>query len=173
MIKLFVAVCILACLIEPSLSQPSELSGSYPRSTRKAYKSNFKNCCALGKLSSNSSSCNDFTDLSDRSSGCQYAFTICCNQNKRSNECERGKKHAYSGLPCADLKKDSYCDALTDCCNCCELGIQTRKSGDDCTSTPELSAECNSIFMDCCKYATSCKILIKIIYFKQPMRQCF
>ena len=47
--------------------------------------------------------------------------------------------------------------ALKDCCNCCELGKQTRKNGGECSPIAELNNECNGIFMDCCKSATSCK----------------
>ena len=83
------------------------------RSVRSSYRSNFKNCCASGKQLANSTrSCSDYSSLQDTSSGCRYAFTICCNQNRRTNECDRGKKHAYSGLPCADLKQNNECDTL-------------------------------------------------------------
>ncbi len=162
---LFFIPCYFSSTTEEPLALPLPIamSRSYSRTTRQPSKSNFKTCCALGKLASNSTAmntCYDYSKLNDRSAGCQYAYTICCNQNKRTNECERGKKHAYSGLPCADLKKDSYCDALTDCCNCCELGILTRKNGDDCMSTPELNPECNTIFMDCCKYSRPCNYLL-------------
>jgi hypothetical protein len=112
-------------------------------------RSNFKSCCSQGRESS-ISSCNQFTVLSDTSSGCKYAFTLCCNQNKRTNECDRGKRHAYAGQRCEDLQRDSY-DSLTDCCGCCELGIQTRKNGDECAPSGDLNSECNSIFMDCCR----------------------
>lgn len=86
------------------------------QTSRSSYRANFKECCAIGRQTANSSSansCTDYSRLPDKSGGCKFAFTICCNQNKRNNECERGKKHAYAGLPCDDLKKDSYCDALT------------------------------------------------------------
>ncbi len=120
----------------------------------------FKACCALGKAASNSTSpneCNNYSKLTDKSGGCQFAYTICCSQTRRTTACEKGKKHAYSGRPCLELANDKFCDAEADCCNCCELGIKTRKNGDDCTLSPELNTECNAIFMDCCKYATSCK----------------
>lgn len=47
---------------------------------------NFKTCCALGKAVSNSTylnACTDFSSLKDQSSGCQFAYTICCNQKRR------------------------------------------------------------------------------------------
>ncbi len=70
--------------------------------------------------------------------------------------CETGKKHAYAGKQCNELAHDKICDSAVDCCNCCELGIRTRKNGDDCTLSPVLDTHCNAVFMDCCKYATSC-----------------
>ena len=84
-------------------------------STKPPYRANFRSCCYLGKQTANSSteSCNDYSKLIDNSGSCRYAFTICCNQNRRDNECERGKKHAYSGLACSALNKTSNCDALT------------------------------------------------------------
>ena len=81
------------------------------QSSRNSYRSNFKACCAIGREAPENS-CNDYTRLTDSSGGCKYAFSLCCNQNKRANECERGKRHAYAGLPCEDLKRDSY-DSLT------------------------------------------------------------
>ncbi len=159
---------VLACLLVilavfPSLSQ----SLSEPR--KEPFRgSTFKACCAQGKAASNStapSECNNYSKLTDKSAGCQFAYTICCNQNRRSTACEKGKKHAYSGRSCLELSNDKFCDAEADCCNCCELGIKTRKNGDDCTLSPELNTECNAIFMDCCKYATSCK---KIFFLESP-----
>lgn len=76
---------------------------------------NFKECCSYGKRqysSSNPDSCNDYSILNDRSTSCKFAFTICCSQNRRNQECERGKKHALASLPCNDLKNDN-CDILT------------------------------------------------------------
>lgn len=68
-------------------------------------RSNFKSCCLSGKEHSNSSnSCVDYSRLVDTTASCRFAFTICCSQNKRKNECERGKKHALANLPCNDLK---------------------------------------------------------------------
>ena len=73
-----------------------------------APKSSFKACCALGSQNANTSStCDDYSILSDKSSGCKSAYTICCTQNKRVGECERGKKHALAGSPCADLKNNN------------------------------------------------------------------
>lgn len=40
---------------------------------------------------------------------------------------------------------------VQECCNCCELGIKTKKNGDECIHLPELNSECSSIYMDCCK----------------------
>jgi hypothetical protein len=78
------------------------------------FRSSFKSCCALGKQASNSS-CVDYSRLNDRSSACKFAYTICCSQNKRTSECDRGKKHALSGGSCEDLRREaaSTCDSLT------------------------------------------------------------
>lgn len=115
--------------------------------------SNFRQCCAQGKEASTygSGSCTDFSRLNDKSTSCKFAYTICCSQNKRTSECEKGKRHALAGHRCDDLQGRSDCDSLTDCCNCCELGIQTKKSGDQCNPPVELNAECNAVFMECCK----------------------
>ena len=79
-----------------------------------AFKSTFKACCSLGSQNANiSSTCDDYSVLTDKSSGCKAAYSICCTQNKRQVECERGKKHALAGSPCADLKNNNVCDAVT------------------------------------------------------------
>ncbi|RNA08865.1 Fibulin-1 [Brachionus plicatilis] len=114
---------------------------------------NFKECCSYGKNQyspSNPESCNDYSMLNDRSSSCKFAFTICCSQNRRNQECERGKQHALASLPCNDLKNDN-CDILTECCNCCDLGIQAQNNDVDCKTVPELGDECNHVFLECCK----------------------
>ena len=98
---------LLICIIN------SAFSFNALRTGQNSYKNAFRTCCAIGKDSANmSSSCEDYSRLNDKSAGCKYAFSICCNQNKRTSECESGKKHAIAGLPCADLKKDSVCDTL-------------------------------------------------------------
>ncbi len=74
------------------------------------FRSSFNKCCAAGK---EANVCADYSRLLDRSSSCKFAFTICCTQNKRKNECERGKKAAYAGQTCADLKKEANCDTPT------------------------------------------------------------
>ena len=55
--------------------------------TRKPYRTeNFNTCCNLGKAVSNSSApnaCYNYNSLTDRSGGCQFAFTICCSQQRR------------------------------------------------------------------------------------------
>lgn len=71
--------------------------------------SSFSSCCSMGQSKyspSNPSSCSDYSSLSDKSSSCKYAFTICCSQSRRNNECERGKKQALASLPCSDLNSD-------------------------------------------------------------------
>lgn len=73
---------------------------------------NFKQCCSQGKDSSSSTSCNDYSRLNDKSATCKFAFTICCSQNKRVTECEKGKRHALAGQRCDDLQSNSDCDAL-------------------------------------------------------------
>lgn len=151
-VGLVVCLSAIASLVPP-------VSSAFLSSGRKPFRSdNFKACCSLGKEASNSThlqACNNYSNLKDRSGGCQFAFTICCNQNRRTTACESGKKHAYSGGNCQQLANNKICESAVDCCNCCELGIKTRKNGDDCTLSPVLDTQCNAIFMDCCKYATS------------------
>ena len=155
-----VKIVILLLLVNSVFSSyiyTSYSTGNNSPSPVKATASSFKACCAMGMQKANvSTSCDDYSVLTDKSAGCKSAYTICCAQNKRSNECERGKKHAIAGLPCADLKSNNVCDSISDCCNCCELGKQTRKNGGECSPISELNSECNGIFMDCCKSATSC-----------------
>jgi hypothetical protein len=74
------------------------------------FRSSFNKCCAAGK---EANACADYSRLLDRTSSCKFAFTICCTQNKRKNECERGKKTAYAGQTCSDLKKEANCDTPT------------------------------------------------------------
>ena len=69
----------------------------------------FSSCCSMGQSKyspSNPSSCSDYSSLTDKSSSCKYAFTICCSQSRRNSECERGKKQALATLPCSDLNSD-------------------------------------------------------------------
>ena len=77
--------------------------------------SNFRQCCAQGKEASTygSGSCTDFSRLNDKSTSCKFAYTICCSQNKRTSECEKGKRHALAGHRCDDLQGRSDCDSLT------------------------------------------------------------
>jgi hypothetical protein len=98
-----------------SNSYPNSYPNTYQHpSNANSYRSSFKSCCAIGRQAANSSStCDDFSRLTDQSSGCRYAYTICCMQNRRVNECERGKKHAYAGLSCEELKSEATCDSLT------------------------------------------------------------
>jgi len=108
---------LVTLLIEQEIKTQSVVAGN---KSRLPYRANFKSCCALGKQTANSTSesCNDYSRLIDNSGSCRYACTICCNQNRRENECERGKKHAYSGHSCMELNKTSMmCDALTVFCN--------------------------------------------------------
>lgn len=78
-------------------------------------RANFQQCCSQGRDASSqgSGSCSDYSRLQDRSSSCKFAFTICCSQNKRTNECEKGKRHALAGSRCDDLQGKSDCDSLT------------------------------------------------------------
>ena len=105
MLKLVIFLLVVSVTIVASQNAQS----------RTPYRANFRTCCALGKQTANSSSdsCNDYSRLIDNSGSCRYAFTICCNQNRRENECERGKKHAYSGRSCNELNRTSTCDALS------------------------------------------------------------
>ena len=41
-------------------------------------------------------------------------------------------------------------DFIKDCCNCCQLGIQSSKNNETCSSKAELSSQCNKIQLDCC-----------------------
>lgn len=103
---IFVFLSILNLTYSTYLYAPKSNSAAPP-------KSSFKSCCALGSQNANtSSSCDDYSILSDKSSGCKSAYTICCTQNKRVGECERGKKHSLAGSPCADLKNNNVCDAV-------------------------------------------------------------
>ena len=114
LLSLLVIVIVIA-KVATVLADEIDAEETTTTTTKKPYRSNFRSCCALGKQTANSSaeSCHNYSNLIDNSGSCRYAFTICCNQNRRDNECERGKKHAYSGKPCSELNKTSNCDALT------------------------------------------------------------
>lgn len=102
-------------LLVVSIAIVSSSASSQNSSSRLPYRANFRTCCALGRQTANSThdSCNDYSKLIDNTGSCRYAFTICCNQNRRENECEKGKRHAYSGKSCGELNKTSNCDALS------------------------------------------------------------
>jgi len=75
------------------------------------FKSNFKSCCSFGRDAFNSQTdCADFSQLPDKSSGCKFAFTVCCSQTRKTSECDRGRRHALAGKSCNDLKRDATCD---------------------------------------------------------------
>ena len=99
----------------------------------KVLSGSFKQCCSLGKQASDASrgctpadysslvASSSSSDMRSSSGACMFAFTVCCSQTKRNNECEHGKRHAHAGLACSDLKKNHVassstspsCDALT------------------------------------------------------------
>lgn len=125
---------------------------------REPVKFSFGDCCDQGSISANvSNTCDDYLGLYDKSAGCKAAYTVCCTQTKSTAECVKGQAHASSGKSCTDLKSNNVCASLSDCCNCCELGIQTRKSEKtgNCKPLPGLNNECRGVFIDCCKSAPS------------------
>ena len=79
--------CIIALLCVLSLKLSAAGFVASKRNVHKPFRSeSFATCCSLGKEVSNSTAvnaCMDFSSLKDKSSGCQFAFTICCNQKRR------------------------------------------------------------------------------------------
>ena len=79
----------------------------------------FEWCCRLGKRSATDSRlCIDYSSLHgyNPNSACKYAFTICCNQHNKNEECDRGKTFAFQQDSCFDAasgKQYSNCDAFT------------------------------------------------------------
>lgn len=73
-------------------------------------------CCELGRRNSvQSRLCLDYTSITPYhpTSVCKLAFTICCNQNTKNEECERGKLYAHQQESCYDPSKTiSTCDAF-------------------------------------------------------------
>jgi hypothetical protein len=86
-----VIILIISLIILPSVL--SLHPQHYP------FKSNFKTCCSIGKQTP-LDKCDDYSTVPDNSTGCKFAFNVCCNQNQRQLECEEGKKIAYDGKSC-------------------------------------------------------------------------
>ena len=77
--------------------------------------SNFDWCCEIGRRNSeNSRSCSDFSSLNSYfpTKSCKYAFSICCNQANRNQECFRGKNAAFEQEACFDATQSPQCDSF-------------------------------------------------------------
>jgi hypothetical protein len=111
--RLLLLAMVWTALFVATVSRQAEANTIIVRSSAASltpFRSNFNKCCAAGK---EASACADYSRLQERTSSCKFAFTVCCTQTRRKNECERGKKAAYAGQTCADLKKEANCDTPT------------------------------------------------------------
>lgn len=111
-----------------------------------------KLCCSLGtNYSSTSQDCKSFpTPISgvkpEDESHCLHFVDLCCKNHLREVQCKLGHEDAKTVGLCSSSDGERKI-----CCEACQIGLDTGKSGDACVDTLGLQPPYDKSFITCCK----------------------
>lgn len=117
-----------------------------------------KKCCSLGTNYAHSGlKCANFqtpiagVSLEDEPV-CLNSIDVCCRKEYREKECALGQEDAKLGKTCKFSPEDQ---SRKDCCEVCEMGLETGASGQSCETNLGLGDLLDTIFKACCGKVTS------------------
>lgn len=78
---------------------------------------------------------------------CLNSIDVCCKKEYREKECGLGQNDAKMGKSCESAGEDDF---RKDCCEACEMGIETGASGQSCETNLGLGPLLDTAFKACC-----------------------